>query len=418
MTKLLPTWLRKRLLPHRASVMLLVSQVITLAAVPAFILLKPLDLALWRVFCTTLALSIIFLLHFFWSDIDERLGEARGSLLVLLSSGTLVVGALWAGRDTPFLGNVLFLLVAEAMVVLSLRAATVYSFTLIGNWSIFIIAWQEPGQNMLTTLSSLALGIFFVAMFGLAIRAYSAQTIRAETLHTQLLAAREREKDLAIAEERVRLAREIHDGLGHHLAVLHVQLQAAAKLLERDPARAAQSIAVCREEAQAALNEVRQSVATMRQTPLDGHSLEEALQKLVGDFDARSSLTARFEQHGDAVPLAPAARMTLYRAAQEGLTNTQKHAAAQHVTVILAYKQTGVRLVVRDDGTGNGNSDRGDGFGLVGLRERAEQLGGTLAASFQAEQGFLLEMVLPVQAVAPQPVQPGPEEDQHVRYAS
>jgi signal transduction histidine kinase len=137
------------------------------------------------------------------------------------------------------------------------------------------------------------------------------QTVHANRLlnelqiaHAELAAAREREKDLAVAEERVRLARDIHDGLGHHLTVLNVQLQAAAKLIDREPGRAAAAIATCREEAQAALDEVRRSVAAMRRSPLDGRTLDEALPALVRDFDRHSPLAARFEQHGATAPPA------------------------------------------------------------------------------------------------------------------
>jgi len=212
-----------------------------------------------------------------------------------------------------------------------------------------------------------------------------------------LEAAALRERELAAAEERVHLAREIHDGLGHHLSVLNVQLQAAARLVERDPARAAETLALCRQEAQAAMAEVRRSVAAMRRSPLDGRRLEEALATLVEDFDRASPLAARFDLRGEPVELAPAAAMTLYRAAQEGLTNAQKHARAGQVRVELLFAPRSVAVRVQDDGaTPIASSQSPAGFGLAGLRERAEQLGGSLRAGSVADgRGYTLELEVP-----------------------
>ena len=136
----------------------------------------------------------------------------------------------------------------------------------------------------------------------------------------------------------------------------------------------------------------------MRRTPLDGRPLDEALRRLVDDFDRHSPLTARFEREGDPVALAPAAAMTLYRAAQEGLTNAQKHAGAGKVTVALRFAVGAVSLTVRDDGAGRAPGGDGGGFGLAGLRERAEQLGGAFSAGPAEGGGFRIELVAPAGA--------------------
>jgi signal transduction histidine kinase len=236
--------------------------------------------------------------------------------------------------------------------------------------------------------------------------------VRAEALAAELRAtnlalreARERERELAAAEERVRLAHDIHDGLGHHLTVLNVQLQAADKLITRDPERAAAAIALSRAEAQAALAEVRRSVAAMRRAPLDGQTLPEAMAALVRDFDRASPLETTFTLDGAPLTLGPAATMTLYRTAQEGLTNTQKHAAATTVQVLLRYRPDEVQVRVQDNGQGAPTpGDSAGGFGLVGLRERVERLNGTLSAGPEAENdGFVLEVILPTQGGAYDP---------------
>lgn len=154
--------------------------------------------------------------------------------------------------------------------------------------------------------------------------------------------------------------------------MLNVQRQAADKLIARDPERAA-AIALCRSEAQAALSEVRRSVAAMRRAPLDGQALPEAIAALVRDFNAASPLDV-----------------------QEGLTNTQKHAAAATVRVVLIYGAVEVRVQVCDDGQGALAVSSSAGFGLIGLRERVERLHGTFSAGLGPDGGFVLAVALPV----------------------
>jgi signal transduction histidine kinase len=288
-------------------------------------------------------------------------------------------------------------LAAEAAITLRIRTAGLLIGGLLVGWLLLRASSGVPVQQLLDEAFALVLGVAITAAFTGVVRFHLEQAEHMQRLNAQLLAARERERELAVAEERVRLARDIHDGLGHHLTVLSVQLQAAERLLDRDPARVAATLTLCRAETQAALADVRQSVATLRQTPLDGHSLATALEKLTNDFDQAAPLQVRFAQQGQAVPLPAAAAMTIYRTAQEGLTNVQKHAThATRVTVTLIYAAAEVRLTVQDDGMAVALSDNRSSFGLAGLRERADQLGGTLRAAPQLPQGFLLELRLPL----------------------
>jgi signal transduction histidine kinase len=321
-----------------------------------------------------------------------------------LASGALFLLASWLeGGGNWFLPNLLFMLTAQAFVTFSPWYALLYSSGVAAVWLGLVWTWSGEVEQVLQSGIGISAGMLFSALFALVIGGYSRQTLRAEALLRELQAAnaaldaaRDREKELAAAEERVRLAREIHDGLGHHLTVLNVQLQAAARLVELDPERAVATIRVCREEAQGALDEVRQSVAVMRSTPLDGRSLDGALRKLVRDFDAHSPLNARFELRGTEVALSPPAAMTLYRATQEALTNVQKHASAKHVTVSLELGMDAARLSVHDDGDARDHPGSGGGFGLAGLRERVEQLGGVFSAAPRPPGGFQLSVSLPL----------------------
>lgn len=397
------TWLRERLLPRGANVMMVAAYAMILAALIMFIIAPP-ALPLWRFYATIISLSALLVLNVALDDLERSLGDLKADTVYLSLAAVLVLLINWLGQPESFslLPFLLFMLASQAIVTLRARYALLYTLLVVFGW--MGLMWlDEPSlMHVLGVSVTLVPGLIFVMIFSVVVVRFAEQNARTEVLlrelqsaHAELAAAREREKDLAVAEERVRLARDIHDGLGHHLTVLNVQLQAAAKLIERDPQRAAATLVTSREVAQAALDEVRQSVAAMRRTPLDGRALDEALRALVQEFDRHSPLSAGFEQHGSPLPLLPAASMTIYRAVQEGLTNAQKHASAEHVVVRLEWTAALVRLSVQDDGSQSASA--GSGFGLAGLRERAEQLGGMFSAGVQPDGGFMLTLALPLE---------------------
>jgi signal transduction histidine kinase len=357
----------------------------------------------WRVYGTVLVLLVLLALRLAWDGLLTRaLGDMRANQVVIFSSSALVLLALWLDRSNMLLiGNMFPVLAAETAITLRVRTTSILIGGLLVSWFLMRASSGVPQEQLADETFALVLGMAITAAFAGAVRFYLEQAEHMQRLNAQLLAAHERERELAVAEERVRLARDIHDGLGHHLTVLSVQLQAAERLLDRDPARVADTLALCRAETQAALADVRQSVAALRQNPLDGRSLRSALEKLTSDFAQAAAVPVRFGQQGQAVPLPRAAILTLYRAAQEGLTNVQKHAAhATRVTITLTYTAADVQLAVQDDGTAAAVPDNCSGFGLAGLQERADQLGGTLRAAPQSPQGFLLELRLPIPAPA------------------
>jgi signal transduction histidine kinase len=210
---------------------------------------------------------------------------------------------------------------------------------------------------------------------------------------------------MAIAEERVRMARDLHDGLGHHLTALSIQLQAAEKMVRANPVLAAESVHNARGEVQAALKEVRQSVAALRESPVDILNLPQAIAELVAETGRRSGLQSSFFQEGEPNYLSPAAAMTIFRAAQEGLTNIQKHAVgASQLSIRLIYTTSSTRLVVENDGqpVEQDCQEPNGGFGLAGLRERAHLLSGTLECGPRPGGGFRVQIDLPVETT-PEP---------------
>lgn len=176
----------------------------------------------------------------------------------------------YVGLDAgwTFLPFLLFVIASQAVIGLGVWRGLGISLLLYLGWSGVLWLRGAALEYLLAQTSSILFGLIFTLVFSVVLARLADQMARAERLAAELraanaalAAAREREVALAAAEERVQLAREIHDGLGYHLTALNVQLQAAARLLDRDPERAAQALALCREEAQAALAEVRQSVA-------------------------------------------------------------------------------------------------------------------------------------------------------------
>ena len=203
-------------------------------------------------------------------------------------------------------------------------------------------------------------------------------------------------EELAVTKERNRLAREIHDSLGHYLTVVNVQIGAAQAIFSQDSKRALEYLAKAQTLTQEGLAEVRRSVAALRASPTESRPLAEALGKLVEQWNA-TGLSATLIVRGTLRQLTPQADLTFYRAAQEALTNVSKHASATRVELSLNYLNSeSVLLVVEDNGVGaNGTSDFANGFGLLGVRERAQLLGGEVRIETQSGKGFKLEVELP-----------------------
>lgn len=194
---------------------------------------------------------------------------------------------------------------------------------------------------------------------------------------------------LAVAEERNRLAREIHDTLAQGFTGIILQLQVAESLLDGADPAVRERLTRAQELARASLREARRSVLNLRPSPLQGRSLPEALRAHLATWRGHTGIAADFRREGADRPLAPETEEALLRVAQEALNNTHKHARASRVDVTLTLEPTGVRLVVCDDGTGIGPGPRAGegGFGLVSMRERIARLAGHFAIESTPGQG-------------------------------
>ena len=199
-------------------------------------------------------------------------------------------------------------------------------------------------------------------------------------------------EELTLARERNRLAREIHDGLGHYLTTVHMQIQAARAILETDIGRAKSALSTAQDLTQEALVDVRKSVASLRVSPQESTPLVDSIAVLIKSCEV-IGLEADFTLIGDLRPLSPQAHLTVFRVVQEGLNNTCKHAGASSVWVTLDFSSPQcIKISVKDNGKGAASIE--GGFGLVGLKERVHMLNGELDITTTPGEGFSLEATI------------------------
>jgi len=205
------------------------------------------------------------------------------------------------------------------------------------------------------------------------------------------------------AEERNRLAREIHDTLAQGLAALTMQLEVADSLAGTkapDDSRLHSAVERALLLARATLDEARRSVLDLREAPLEGRSLSEALEALASEADSSPDDPVEvtvIASDGVDAKLSPAVAGGLYRVAQQAVVNATRHARARQITLRVTRSESEIRLRVEDDGTGFEPTDvPGDRFGLVGMRERARLLGGSLTVESAPDAGTAIEVRVPI----------------------
>jgi signal transduction histidine kinase len=243
-------------------------------------------------------------------------------------------------------------------------------------------------------LSALGLSVLYLVVV-LAQRAREGQR-RAERLLEELEHSRAAQVRAAALSERQHLAREMHDVLAHSLSALTLQLEGARLLAASEPpdtGRLVTALDRAHQLAQAGLRDARRAIGALRDDELPG---PQRLAGLAREFERDSGVGCRLEVTGAPRELGSQARLAVYRTAQEALTNVRKHAHPERVELRLGYERDGTRLTVEDhapDGV-HPAAAAGDGYGITGMRERAELLGGTLTAG-PTGSGFRVELWVP-----------------------
>ena len=233
---------------------------------------------------------------------------------------------------------------------------------------------------------------------GFALRQRAEQAEEAEDRAARAERERAAATRIAVAEERARIARELHDIVAHSVSVMVLQVGAVRHRLPQSLTEDKDALMDVEKAGRGALAEMRRLLGAMH----DGEDVELAPQPGLDSLDAlvervgRAGLPVRLQVEGEAVPLPRAVDLSAYRIVQEGLTNSLKHAEASRADVTVRYGAKDVELEVRDDGVGTSSSD-GLGHGLVGIRERVKIYGGEMSAGAGPDGGFVLTARLPLE---------------------
>jgi signal transduction histidine kinase len=260
-----------------------------------------------------------------------------------------------------------------------------------------IVVHNDPHQSWGDFLFiSILFSIVWLA--GNALSAKLSQYREAEERAARLEREREERARAAVAEERARIARELHDVVGHSVSVMTVQASGVRRLLRPDQEREREALLIVEQTGREALAEMRRLVGVLRR-PEEAPALAPQpslrhVEKLV-DHVRESGLDVDLRVEGEPGTLPASVDLAGYRLVQEGLTNTVKHAKAHKAEVLVRYRGDEVEVVVSDDGNGVGGGD-GGGHGLVGLRERIAVVGGELEAGPRDGGGFEVRARLPM----------------------
>jgi len=344
-----------------------------------------------------------------WTNVDENRGRLAAIALV-------TAGALLFRRRAPFvtplvvatgvivlsvldpaaayeLDTMLFVLILAAWASGSLvdkRGAAVAILTvLVAGWTVFV---RAPGVPLteLVWLSFLSAGIFVISA---ATARHSEQARRAEERARRSEEGAKR----AVADERARISRELHDVVAHSVSVMTVQASAVRRLLKPEQEREREALLVVEETGRQALTEMRRLLGIMRE---EGHTPERAPQPGIAtlgtlvDHVREAGLPVELTVEGAPLRLPPGVDLSAYRIVQEALTNALRHAGPAHAWVAVRYGGDDVEIAVENDGRSDGESGA-DGHGLVGMRERVALCGGELTAGPRKGGGFSISARLP-----------------------
>ena len=262
--------------------------------------------------------------------------------------------------------------------------------------SVAAVLQLADGQSGLAAWTSWSTGLVAVWLMALVLRREASLVAELRLLAEDNARLQERASQTAVLEERQRLARELHDSVTQTLYGASLQAEAAVRALadgEVEPAAA--SLREIRDTTQDALGEMRSLLFELRPPLLEERGLAAALRARLQTVEARAGLVTDFDGAHDDERLPLEAEQELYRVAQEALNNVVKHAHAQHVRVRMAVSDGHALLEIADDGVGFDPLSDGEGFGLPGMRERAERLGGSLEVESSAGGGTRLRIEVP-----------------------
>lgn len=314
----------------------------------------------------------------------------------------LIYSFLWL--DGTGVGSILLvIMIAESQLSYSSTIGRrVFIFSLSGFLLIGTLApWFRGQLNADRLITVMVNSVFFFFAFGVSFLARMQQQDREraeqallqlersqselETAHEKLMQSSRQRERMATIEERNRLAREIHDTVAHSLTGIIVGLEASKKLVEIDPDRSAAELARIQEQARMGLQEIRRSVKAWKPQELDAMGFESAVYGLALETAERG---LHIELDMEEFRLPDGLDLPFYRIIQEGITNSLRHGQARRLDIKLRRGPSSITLMMQDDGSGV--EDLVEGYGLRGMRERIERVGGTIEFANAQPHGFLI----------------------------
>lgn len=376
-----------------------------------FVATYPSGLTPWRFRLVIAALACLIALNVFFIGSGVT-GRPRATALLdwpfLVLSAVLVLGTVWLSSQPP----VVYLLSVICGQVTFRRGAwpagVVFGAACLAAWLALQLVAGSPFFSILGSESALATGILFVLLLTNLLNHSSQQARRAENLVEELKAAgreleaaHRKERDLAVAEERLRLARDLHDSVTQELYSVMLFAEAAADRIAAGQAEtAAGHLRDLRDTAQQALREMRMLVFDLHPPALAEQGLARVLQARLDAVEARAGVRADLQVEGTG-ELAPETERQVYEIAQEALNNVLRHARAQAVHVRLRFGNNEADVTISDDGVGFESNQPGGGLGIPGMQERAAKIGGTLGIESQPGRGTVVSVRVP--AAHPEP---------------
>ena len=319
--------------------------------------------------------------------------------LTILSA--LVAALLSLSHGWNFFPILFFLLAPMAMMYLSIKEGVIWIciFIFITGTVLYLV----NGPIGFALLIPYAAGYIFFGIFGRVTieaeenRRHTEQLlVELQNTHRQLQAYADEMEELVVSRERNRIAREMHDTLGHRLTIASVQLEAAQRLIPTDPERAISIVETVRKQVKEGLTDLRRTVAMLRATVEEDMPLDKALTRLVEQVQSATSLVIHLSLDECPQNLSLPQRQALYRTAQEALTNIQRHAQASEAWLQLITRDDVIELIISDNGVGFSEEQTKSGFGLLGLKERAELQGGEFSIDRRSCGGTQVTLNLPL----------------------
>lgn len=358
---------------------------------------------------------ILFFALFVWLHIRESFKERFSAQLPYFFAADIFL-LVMLDETSKFLVNYYFnvyyfYVLIAAGFMLKRKSRLVVSFAIVAaafvKYLKFIQAlfWEPIPENISFVISY----IFFTFMVYITIavffnysRMLSEEKAELDRLNNELLIANklleeknEKIRELTIFEERNRIAREIHDSVGHHLTGLVMNLDFCEKLAANKPSMAAEQISKCRMIAKECLSEIRRSVKALKPAAVENHSLMKSLNELAVSSKDKLSVDVVLNIQGDKYVTKPDFDAAVYRACQEGITNSVRHGKSTDIQIDIEYSPKEFLLSVKDNGKGCEKINIGSG--LTGMKERFEHFNGIVA--FDGSNGFEIRIKVPAEEI-------------------